>query len=148
MTHTAERALTGFVRAPLLPVLLVVALVGCRERRKLELPDPEQTAAAAQTVRTDAERGERLFRQHGCTACHTIHGAPLVGPPLDGLAGRTRRLASGVEVVADEDYLRESLYAPSAKRAEGFDDVMPAYGDSLRDDEIDAIIDYLLLLGR
>jgi mono/diheme cytochrome c family protein len=138
--------LIGFVRAPLL--LAVLLSVGaCRERRKLELPNPDEEPTRQQVAQSDTERGERLFAQYGCPACHTIHGAPLAGPPLDRLLGRPRRLVGGAEIVADEDYLRESIYAPSAKVVEGFAATMPRYDRQLSDEEIDAIVDYLVLLG-
>jgi cytochrome c len=38
------------------------------------------------------DRGRDLFATKGCGGCHTVSGAPgadgLVGPPLDGIAGR------------------------------------------------------------
>lgn len=40
----------------------------------------------------DAERGEALFRMHGCESCHTATGVRawqgISGPPLDGWARR------------------------------------------------------------
>lgn len=40
----------------------------------------------------DSGRGERLFGTYGCGSCHALRGIPqargLVGPPLDGIAGR------------------------------------------------------------
>lgn len=136
----------GFVRMPLLLALLV-SLAACRERRKLELPDPDTQPTAPQLAARDTERGERLFTAHGCPACHTIHGVPLTGPPLDRLFGRPRRLTNGVEVLADENYLRESIFAPSAKVVEGFGATMPSYDQALSDEEIDAMVDFLVHIG-
>jgi cytochrome c2 len=40
----------------------------------------------------NAARGQTLFVAKGCGGCHTVSGVPradgLVGPPLDGVAGR------------------------------------------------------------
>lgn len=139
--------MTGSVRSPLLFCVLALCLLGCRERRTLELPDPDQEPTPREVAQRDTERGERLFSAHGCPACHTIHGAVLAGPPLDRLVNRPRRLANGTEVMADENYLRESIYAPRAKVVEGFGATMPSYEGQLADDEIDAIVDYLVHLG-
>ncbi len=42
----------------------------------------------------DAVRGQRALYQYACVGCHTVAGqaqaSPLVGPPLDGMARRTR----------------------------------------------------------
>lgn len=49
--------------------------------------------AAALTRGGDARRGAALLRRYGCTSCHSVGGVPgasaLVGPPLDGVGGRT-----------------------------------------------------------
>lgn len=139
--------MNGFVRAPLLLVPFLL-FGGCRERRRLELPNPDEAVTVAEVARADVERGERLFAEYGCPACHTIHGARLAGPPLDAMAGRMRPLKGGESVMADEVYLRESIDDPSAKIVDGYLDTMPSYGERLRDDEIDALVDYLVLLGR
>ncbi|HJL31369.1 MAG TPA: c-type cytochrome, partial [Polyangiaceae bacterium LLY-WYZ-15_(1-7)] len=43
----------------------------------------------------DPPADEALFERHGCTACHSLDGAPHLGPTLAGLAGRERPLADG-----------------------------------------------------
>ena len=46
-----------------------------------------------QSVGGVADRGARLIGQYGCGACHTVSGVRgadgLVGPPLDGIGGRS-----------------------------------------------------------
>ena len=64
-----------------------------------------------------------------------------IGPSFKGLYGRTRKLADGSTVIADDVYLRESILHPDAKVVEGFDDVMPA--PTLTDEEVNEIIAYL-----
>jgi cytochrome c oxidase subunit 2 len=48
------------------------------------LPPTPGAAAAAAT----GEAGKTLFAQKGCAACHTVDGAPGVGPTLKGVLGR------------------------------------------------------------
>ncbi len=58
--------------------------------------------------------------------------------PLDG----------GKRVIADENYLRESILDPAAKVVAGFQPVMPTYQGRLKDSEITAIIEYLKTLEK
>lgn len=79
----------------------------------------------------------------GCTQCHRVDGQAHVGPPLNGLFGHEVTLADGTRVVADENYLRESLIDPQAKIVAGYQAVMPTYKGRLKEREITAIIEYL-----
>jgi cytochrome c oxidase subunit 2 len=75
---------------------------------------------------TLAQRGSILFEQLGCKSCHEPEStaalpssdliAAVRGPPLIGLFNKKVRLADGGEVIADEDYLRESIMPPSEDR--------------------------------
>jgi putative heme-binding domain-containing protein len=62
----------------------------------------------------DSKRGEDIFFKHpvaACALCHMLGGkGSMVGPPLDGIAGKK-----------DEAYLLESLVNPNAKLAEGYE---------------------------
>lgn len=75
------------VRALLGALLLPLAMAAC------ERPRMNDAEAAALTRGGDARRGAALLRRHGCTSCHSVGGVPgansLVGPPLDGVGGRT-----------------------------------------------------------
>jgi cytochrome c oxidase subunit II len=95
-----------------------------------------------------AERGEALARELGCAACHSADGSSSVGPTWQGLFGRTRPLADGSEVTADEAYIRESIVDPNAKVAEGFSPgIMPQdFGERLSDDDIRSLIEYIISL--
>jgi len=95
-----------------------------------------------------AEAGERISQGKGCMVCHTADGKPLVGPTYKGLFGSTRILTDGSEVVADEDYLRESMLDPAAKVAAGFQPVMPTFQGRLSDKEITVLIEYIKSLSE
>ena len=89
--------------------------------------------AAAQVRAADAERGRKILEAR-CAACHSLDGAPKVGPTLRGAWGTERRVTSdGAERTArfDEAYLARALrdqnqrlrevfgfMAPRAKRAQ------------------------------
>lgn len=92
--------------------------------------------------------GEEVASNAGCLACHSTDGTESVGPTWLGLAGSERELASGETVTADDAYLNSSIIDPAAQIVAGFDDLMPkTYGDSLTQDEIDDLIEYIKSLG-
>ncbi len=91
------------------------------------------------------ERGRLLYRTMGCMACHSLDGttAGRSGPTLEGVFGSMRRMARGQPVLADEDYLRESLLEPQRRTLEdysGADIGMPSYQGVLSGADIDSLI--------
>ena len=89
--------------------------------------------------------GARLAKEKGCLACHTLDGSRGVGPTFKGLYNRrvtVRENGRLLTVVADDDYLRESIRAPAAKVVEGFQPIMPAFPD-LKDDEVIALVEFI-----
>lgn len=89
--------------------------------------------------------GQDLFNQNGCPACHVVAaGAPsTVGPNLANVAGYPQPLTTGASVVADLDYLRESLREPQAAIVAGYSNAaMPSFA-GLGEAKIDAISAYI-----
>jgi cytochrome c oxidase subunit II len=96
----------------------------------------------------DAGRGERLYTELGCQACHSLTGAAGVGPTWQGLFGQENRpLADGSTVaLVDEEYLYESIVSPNAKVAQGFNaNAMPSYS-YLRDAQVYDLIEFIKTL--
>jgi cytochrome c oxidase subunit II len=92
------------------------------------------------------KRGEESVEHTGCLACHSLDGSAKIGPTLKGLFSSTVQLADGKSVVADENYVRESIIDPGAKIVKGFQPVMPSYMGIVKDEDITAIIAYLKTL--
>ncbi|MBI2487963.1 MAG: cytochrome c oxidase subunit II [Deltaproteobacteria bacterium] len=90
--------------------------------------------------------GEKLYKERGCNACHSIDGSTLVGPTWKGLFGHEVSLTDGSTVTADENYIRQSILEPQAKMVKGFGPVMPAFKGILSDDDVAAIIAYIKTL--
>ena len=90
-----------------------------------------------------AEAGAKVFSIRGCPACHSVKSESNVGPALDGLFGRTEHLEDGVDILADENYLRESILEPMAKVVGGYEPVMPTFQGRLSEDEVTVLIAYL-----
>ena len=109
---------------------------------------PRSTVARA-AVPPSAEEGHRLYSLMGCMACHDSGQTdqPKVGPSWKGLYGKERDLAEPRStVMADDDYLRESIVNPSAKVVEGYqkhEAGMPVYAGVLSESQIESIILYI-----
>ena len=93
-----------------------------------------------------ADKGHEILEQSGCLSCHTEDGTQKLGPTLKGLYGRKTIMSDGSTVVADEDYIKESIFDPAARIVKGFQPIMPTYKGSLKDDDITAIIAYIKTL--
>jgi cytochrome c oxidase subunit II len=109
------------------------AVVMTRQDFQAWLRERRREAAAA-----GANQGKSLFTSLGCGSCHVLQDADSqgqVGPNLDNV------LAD-----ADEEFVRQSIVAPDAEIAEGFQPgVMPkTYGEQLSDQQLDALVEYLV----
>ena len=88
--------------------------------------------------------GRQVAESTGCFACHSLDGTQVVGPTWQGLWGREIPLADGATVVADADYIVESVREPTAKMVEGFAPVMIPYdADALSEEDLAALIVFL-----
>jgi len=97
----------------------------------------------------NASNGEALFKQAlvgqnpGCATCHSVDGTQLVGPTLQGIAGRA---ASRVQGESAEQYLHQSMVEPNAYVVEGYvEGVMQSYKD-LSEAQLNDLVAYLLTL--
>ena len=89
--------------------------------------------------------GARLAKEKGCLACHSLDGSRGVGPTFKGLYHSrvaVRQNGTRLTVVADDDYLRESIRRPAAKIVAGFQPVMPTFPD-LKDEEVEALVEFV-----
>ena len=92
---------------------------------------------------TPAERGERLYTQQGCFACHSLDGTEVTGPSFLGLAGSVRVFTDGTSAEADANYLRTSIVNPAEKIVEGFDPLMPGQYAAVSAEDLDALVAFI-----
>lgn len=85
------------------------------------------------------------MRDTGCLVCHRLNGeGGEVGPSLVGIYGTMRELTTGEKVVANDEYLHESIDDPNAKVVKGFaPNVMPSMEGKLSHEDIEEIIRFL-----
>jgi cytochrome c oxidase subunit 2 len=92
------------------------------------------------------KRGEEVVEHSGCLSCHTIDGTVKVGPTFKGLYGHQVVLSDGTTANVDDNYIRESILDPNAKIVKGFPPVMPTFKETLKDEDIAAVIAYIKTL--
>ncbi|WP_461209194.1 cytochrome c oxidase subunit II [Desulfocurvus sp. DL9XJH121] len=114
----------------------------------LKVVGQEEYEAWARGATPGAARGVELLEANGCTACHSLDGSESVGPSFKGISGRgvTVLLPDGAkaERIVDESYLRLAILQPEAEVVEGFDPVMPPYEGALSDEDLKAMVGYLM----
>jgi hypothetical protein len=113
-----------------------------------ETPDPPTDTPPPPTAAlSPAEQGALSFVSRECDNCHTLDGTVALGynqgPSLQGIGAIAKDRVPGLSV---EEYLRQSIIDPNAYITEGFskDIMIGIYGNVLSDEEIDAIIAFLL----
>ena len=100
---------------------------------------------AGNTGEPPAVAGEKLFERFRCGNCHKTDGTG-VGPSLAGIFGRRAAIAGGGAVIADDQYLRDSILDPAKQVVAGYEALMPSFRDQLDEGEVMKIIAYLKTL--
>ena len=84
---------------------------------------PSTTVPGTTTTATGSTatvRGKQLFTADGCMSCHSLDGAPGVGPTVKGLGGNRVQLSDGSTVTADDAYLAKAITDPDAEIVKGY----------------------------
>lgn len=133
-TRTLQRAaFVGLAAA----VALVVVILAVASR-------DDDGAAAGPPLSELAQAGKGAAVRRSCTGCHGRSGeggAGNAGPKWAGLFGSTVMLADGTTVVADRDYLIESIVDPHARQVAGYRQKMPV--DAIPEADVLAIVQYI-----
>jgi cytochrome c oxidase subunit 2 len=94
-----------------------------------------------------ASNGQQLFQQLGCSTCHRFDTQGR-GPNLIGIFGKPVQLEDGRTVVADENYVRESILNPGVKIVAGFKPIMPTFQGQVSEESLMALVAYIKSLGQ
>ena len=97
---------------------------------------------------TGAALAAKVFAANGCGSCHTFAPAKAtakVGPDLDKLAAEAKRAGKPLEA-----FVKQSIVDPNAYVEPGFPKgVMPPnFGDTIKPNELDALVQYLTRGGK
>jgi cytochrome c oxidase subunit 2 len=85
-----------------------------------------------------AQRGRQRFLQYQCVTCHSADSRAKA-PVLEAIYRRAVRLNDGRTVIADDDYIRESILNPRAKIVAGFEPIMPTFQGMPQEDVLELI---------
>jgi cytochrome c oxidase subunit II len=132
--------------------LVAAMLTACGDESATATPVPPAATATPAAEPTpaaggdgDPEAGRRLAGAQ-CTACHSVDGSPAVGPTWLGLYGSEIELESGETVIADDEYIHESIVDPNEKIHKGYPAIMPSFAQILSEQQIQDIIAYIRTL--
>ena len=96
---------------------------------------------------TPVEMGKDLFQTKlGCASCHE-GGASQRGAHLENLFGTNVKLTDGSTVVANEDYIRNSILNPSSQVVEGYQPIMPTFKGQVTEEQLNALVAYIKSLS-
>ena len=112
----------------------------------MEPRDFESWLSGVQVGAPVSQTGQQLFEQLGCSSCHKP-GTGTIGPSLVGLFGQPVPLQSGQSVVADENYIRESILFPKREVVAGYNPVMPSYEGQIDEQQLLELISFIKSIG-
>ncbi|NTW25289.1 MAG: cytochrome c oxidase subunit II [Lentimicrobium sp.] len=123
------------------------------------MPQPEFDAWYAKMADTTGQsapvadpvaEGKRLMEKNGCVVCHSSDGTKIIGPTYKGVYGHKLVVITNGkerEIIADDEYIKRSIYEPDADVVKGYTKgMMVSYKTSLNDKDIANIIEYLKTL--
>lgn len=102
-------------------------------------------------VNNPIEYGTSLYSTLACNTCHSSdgqEGGQYAGPTFLNLYGKQEQLTDGSTVLADENYLLESIVNPGAKIVAGYNNQMPASYGNLSQLQLNALIEYIKSLSE
>jgi len=96
---------------------------------------------------TPVEQGRELFETKlGCASCHA-GGPQQRGAKLEGIFGKEVKLVGGGTVVADENYIKNSILNPTSQVVEGFSPIMPTFKGQVTEEQLVALVAYIKSLS-
>ena len=85
---------------------------------------------------------EDLYKRYACESCHRFDSTARA-PQLAGLFGREVRLKDGQTVMADENYILESILKPNEKVVSGYQPIMPTFQGQMSQEEAHSLVRYI-----
>lgn len=96
---------------------------------------------------TPVEQGRDLFENKlGCASCHA-GGPQQRGAKLEGIFGHEVKLVGGQTVIANEEYIRNSILNPSSQIVEGYQPIMPTFKGQVTEEQLVSLVAYIKSLS-
>ena len=109
----------------------------------MEQRDFDEWLSGSVAGQTPVEEGRDLFQNKlGCASCHA-GGANQRGAVLEGIFGKEVELASGGKVIADEQYIRNSILNPGAEIVKGYQPIMPTFKGQVTEEQLNSLVAYI-----
>jgi cytochrome c oxidase subunit 2 len=113
----------------------------------LEQKDFDNWLAGNASGETPVELGKDLFTNKlGCASCHA-GGPQQRGAKLEGIYGKEVKLVGGQTVIADDQYIRNSILNPASQIVEGFQPIMPTFKGQVTDEQLNGLVAYIKSLS-
>lgn len=110
---------------------------------------PEGYAAWLEAADVDAplaRQGEVLFRRYGCSGCHGI-ASEVHAPSLAGVYGSPVPLSTGEVIIADGQYIHDSILLPKKHVVAGYEPIMPTFANILDEEDVLRLVAYIKSLA-
>ena len=96
---------------------------------------------------TPVQAGQDLFQNKlGCASCHE-GGASQRGAKLEGIYNKEVKLTNGQTVIADDEYIRNSILNPSSQIVEGYQPIMPTFKGQVTEEQLVSLVAYIKSLS-
>jgi cytochrome c oxidase subunit 2 len=113
----------------------------------MEQKDFDNWLAGNTSGQTPVEMGRDLFENKlGCASCHA-GGPQQRGAKLEGIYGKEVKLVGGGTVIADDQYIRNSILNPASQVVEGYQPIMPTFKGQVTDEQLNGLVAYIKSLS-
>jgi cytochrome c oxidase subunit II len=108
----------------------------------MEAADYQLWLAGGESEGSPAAEGKKLFERFACNTCH-METSGARGPVLVGLFGHEVKLQDGSTVIADENYIRQSILDPQSQIVAGYQPIMPTFQGQLNEAQLMQLVSYI-----
>jgi len=112
-------------------------------------PDFERWLADNAAATGLVAQGRALFTHLGCSGCHQTNtqrrgaGSTVRAPDLAGLYGRPVPLSDGTVIIADDQYVRDSILMPSRQVVAGYANQMPSFAGVVSEADLTRLLAFI-----
>jgi len=113
----------------------------------MEQKDFDNWLAGNTSGQSPVELGKDLFTNKlGCASCHA-GGPQQRGAKLEGIYGKEVKLVGGATVIADDQYIRNSILNPASQIVDGYQPIMPTFKGQVTEEQLNGLVAYIKSLS-